>query len=411
MPVLADPPPTIDGDPSAVQEWVSSHLAHLTDDARIVASPRFRGGQLAADAAVAMLDISGYRRDRNEVWPPERRGASAISPYVRHGLVQLPQLWDAVADAPPSDRDKYRDELLWQEYARHWYARLGTDTRRAVRNHPPSRDVVGDPWDPAMRCMQVTVDELERDGWLVNQTRMWLASQWVVRHGADWRDGEERFFRHLLDGSRAANRSGWQWTTGAGSNSAYGFSRYQVEKRAPQLCASCELSRDCPVEDWPEDPPLPSVEPPVEGLRRDPDPAATAGPAGPQVSGEPEAVWVTAESLGDSDPALAAHPDLPVVFVLDEPLLDRLRLSSKRLVFLAECLGDLAQRRELEVRLGDPVEELAGRPLATTFAPVPGFRTRSAALDVVALHPWPWLRRPHGGKLTSFTAWRKGLRT
>jgi len=36
-------------------------------------------------------------------------------------------------------------------------------------------------------------------------------------------------------------------------------------------------------------------------------------------------VWLTAESLGDADPALAAHADLPAVFVFDEPLLARLR--------------------------------------------------------------------------------------
>ena len=66
--------------------------------------------------------------------------------------------------------------------------------------------------------------------------------------------------------------------------------------------------------------------------------------AGPEASlheGEPPAVWLTAESLDDGDPALAAHPDLPVVFVFDEPLLRSLRLSGKRLVFLAECLADL----------------------------------------------------------------------
>ena len=85
----------------------------------------------------------------------------------------------------------------------------------------------------------------------------------------------------------------------------------------------------------------------------------------------------------------------------DEPLLARLRLSGKRLVFLAETLAELS----CEVRLGDPVTELAGRRLAVTFAPVPGFRRRSAALDVVALHPWPWLRRPGSASLRSFSAW------
>ncbi len=404
-------PPARDLD--AIRAFVATHLGHLSaerpsgpDEVRV--SGRFRGGQVAADAALASLDLAGYAGDRNEVWPPERRGASAMSPYVRHGLVDLPTLWDAAGDAPATDRRTYRDELLWQEYARHWYARLGTSTREGVRHALPvagsTADV--DPWDRAMACMDLTVGELEGDGWLVNQTRMWLASQWSVRHGVAWQDGEDRFFRHLLDGSRAANRLGWQWTVGAGSSKLYGFSRWQVEKRGPGVCDGCALRRDCPIEDWPEDPTLTLVEEPP-ALRRDEAVAATAGPREPVVDAEPEAVWLTAESLGDADPALDGHPDLPVVFVFDAALLERLRLSTTRLVFLTECLVDLAERRDVEVHLGDPVEVLAGRPLATTFAPVPGWRRRSAALDVVATHPWRWLVPPHGRSLASFTAWRK----
>ena len=97
-----------------------------------------------------------------------------------------------------------------------------------------------------MACTSWVRDELEGNGWLVNQTRMWWASHWTVRHGRDWRDGEDDFFRHLLDGSRAANRLGWQWTVGAGTGKPYGFSRWQVEKRAPQLCRSCPLQRRLP---------------------------------------------------------------------------------------------------------------------------------------------------------------------
>jgi deoxyribodipyrimidine photo-lyase len=52
---------------------------------------------------------------------------------------------------------------------------------------------------------------------------------------------------------------------------------------------------------------------------------------------------------------------------------------------------------------------VAGRRLAATFAPVPGWRTRAAQLDVVATHPWPWLVRPHVGSVTSFSAWRRSL--
>jgi len=48
-------------------------------------SPEFRGGQTAAD--------------RTEMHPQARRGASRLSPYIRHGLISLPRLWKAVAVA------------------------------------------------------------------------------------------------------------------------------------------------------------------------------------------------------------------------------------------------------------------------------------------------------------------------
>ena len=405
MTLLPVPLPRTDDPPA----WVGEHLGHLTAEDAVTSSPRFRGTQAEADAALAALDIAGYARRRNEVLPESQRGATALSPYIRHGLLSLPQVSAAVANAPSKDRQKFRDELMWQEYARHVYARLGTRTRRALRFDPGhGADDLGasDAWDRSMACIDATVGELERDGWLVNQTRMWLASQWTVRHGADWRDGENRFFTHLLDGSRAANRLGWQWTIGAGTGKPYGFSRWQVEKRAPALCAGCARRNDCPIEHWPDGrTPEAVADEPL--LDRDPDPDSTAGPANAITTGHAEAVWLTAESLGAGDPALGAHPELPVVFVFDEPLLARLRLSSKRLVFLAERLAELGRSRTIEVHLGDPAEILAGRALATTFTPVPKARRLRAGLDVVELHPWPWLRRPGGDSLRSFSAWRR----
>ena len=76
-------------------------------------------------------------------------------------------------------------------------------------------------------------------------------------------------------------------------------------------------------------------------------------------------------------------------------------------MFLAEALAELGDAADVEVRLGEPPTELAGRPLAVTFAPVPGFRRAHAGLDVAALHPWPWLRRPGSGSLRSFSAFAR----
>lgn len=373
------------------------------------------GGQRAADAALQAYDVRGYARRRNNVWPPENRGSSRLSPYIRHGLLTLREVWDHVAGGPRDDVTKFRDELLWQEYARHLYARMGTASRRSLRfmvaertpEVPPAAD---NPWSSPARCLESSWEELVTNGWLTNQTRMWLASHWSVREGLGWRDGEDLMYRHLLDGSRAANRLGWQWTSGALTGKSYGFSRWQVEKRAPGLCATCPLERRCPITDWPATQEREPRVLPDPRLRRDDDLDATAGPATTRQSGEPEAVWLTAESLGDRDPATAAHPDLPVVFVFDEPLLRRLRLSVNRLVFLAQSLAELSTRREVHLWRGDPVEVLTGKRLAATFAPVPGWRSRAARLDVVSLHPWPWLERPREGSITSYTAWARSRR-
>ena len=403
------------------EQYVAEHFAGLYLEDEVVSSDRFRGGQAAADSALARFDVSGYAKNRNEAYPEPRRGASGLSPYIRHGLLSLRRTWDAVSDGPEPDRDKFRDELLWQEYARHWYARLGPATAHPLRRRllvdeniqPPGWDQERQPpgWDQDMACLELTIDELEEDGYLVNQTRMWLASHWAVRNGLPWRAGEDYFFQHLLDGSRAANRLGWQWTAGIGSNRAYGFSRWQVERRAPGLCASCEVAANCPIYSWPDEAPSEKVD--VNPLiAADPDLDATRGPQWPTSTGSPDgvevnAVWLTAESLGHADPALVVNPDVPAVFVFDRALLTHLQLSSKRLTFLVETLSELSLHRPVEIHLGDPVSVLANRSVATTFAPVPGWRTRAAKIEPVQVHPWPWLRFPIAGSIGSFSAWHK----
>jgi deoxyribodipyrimidine photo-lyase len=405
---------TLRHDDDAV-EIVRRHLGHLVCDPAAAASPLFPGGQTAADQALSGFRVGGYARRRSNVWPDEARGASRLSPYIRHGLLQLGRVWDAVGDGPAADVGKFRDELLWQEYARHLYARVGSRTAQPLRSLPAtgSWTYSQEPLPTDMACLDHVATELTETGWLVNQTRMWVASQWTVRSGHDWRAGEDWMFRHLLDGSRAANRLGWQWTIGAGTGQPYGFSRWQVERRAPSWCASCALAAACPIEAWPTTGSAVTIDGPAE-IRHLPSDAEAlervAGPTSPAGDGQPDAVWITAESLGDADPALAAWPDLPVIFVFDEPLLERLQLSTKRLVFLTECLVDLAVRRNVTAVIGDPAEVLSGRSLATTFAPVPGWRRVSAAAAQLRIHPWPWLVQPTTGTVASFSAWARATR-
>jgi deoxyribodipyrimidine photo-lyase len=393
----------------AAELYVREHLSDLVcDPDDIVGSPRFVGGRSAAITALSRFRVNGYAARRNEVAPRSARGASMLSPYIRHGLLSLPELWEHVAGGPARDVSKFRDELLWQEYARHLYARLGVSMAEPVRYIPRGEGTPS--LDRSMACIDMVVGELEEDGWMVNQTRMWLAGHWTNRLGGDWRNGEDFMFTHLLDGSRAANRLGWQWTVGAGTSKQYSLSRWQVNKRAPGTCDGCVHRHRCPIERWPAEDELASVASPNPLVRSDPDPAATGGPTGPLRRRETvDAVWVTAESLGPNDPALQAHPDKPAVFVFDHRLLARLRLSAKRLVFLLESVADLHETHPagVTVFLGDPALALADFALAATFAPVPGWKRLSARLELAEIHPWPWLRRPGPGSVASFSAWHR----
>lgn len=58
------------------------------------------GGQSAAN-----LDISGYANNRSQVLPKNRRGATVLSPYIRHNILTLGQVYRAVKTALASAHD------------------------------------------------------------------------------------------------------------------------------------------------------------------------------------------------------------------------------------------------------------------------------------------------------------------
>lgn len=360
-----------------------------------------KGGQTAADEALANLDITGYANSRSEVLPRDARGATVLSPYIRHNILTLDQVYQAVKGAPFKDREKFRDELFWQEYARHLYARVGTRLFENLR-FDANRIEQGNGWDRQMLCINENVLELEQDGWLVNQTRMWLASHWTVRNEKGWLLGQERMYSQLLDGSRAANLLGWQWTVGAGTGKPYGFAKWQVDKRAPGLCRQCSLNNNCPIQEFPDEiQPHPLVKDAL--LESDPDVSATTGPTEPMKRSKPDFVLLTVDSLGDVDAALVGNPHLPAVFIFNQEALKKLQLSARRLAFYLQTLKDLSTRRQLEVYLGDPYQFARDNAVAVTYAPVPSFKRFT---DLAEIHPFPWLRRPHAGSVKSFSAWR-----
>ena len=173
----------------------------------------------------------------------------------------------------------------------------------------------------------------------------------------------------------------------------------------PGLCAKCSLVGNCPVAEFPEETTLAHSEN-NDRLDVDLDLAATRGPVTPVLNKNAEYVLLTIDSLGDADPAMVAHPELPVVFVFNQPALRKLQLSSRRIAFYLQTLQDLSARRDLRVYLGDPYQFATDHAVAVTFAPVPSFKKFKNLAEV---YPFPWLRMPHAGSVKSFSSWRKNL--
>ncbi len=212
-------------------------------------------------------------------------------------------------------------------------------------------------------------------------------------------------YQQLIDGSRAANLLGWQWTRGSGTGKPYGFARWQVEKRAPELCANCKLKNNCPIQEFAQEKtPIQLPKDPL--LDSDPNLDKTTGPLTPIQNSKPDYVLLTIDSLGDADPALTANPNLPVVFVFNEPALKKLQLSSTRLGFYLETLKDLKERKELTVYLSNPYEFAKDHKVAVTYAPVPSFKKFT---NLAQIHPYPWFKKPISASVRSYSSWRNKI--
>jgi len=122
-------------------------------------------------------------------------------------------------------------------------------------------------------------------------------------------------------------------------------------------------------------------------------------------------IWVHGDSLNPSGPALRAFPDAPRVFVFDDEVLERYRVSLKRIVFIYECLLEI---EGIDIRRGMVVAELAAaaseygvRRIVTVESVAPRFaricrqlQERSKlSVEVMPLEPFVSLPRGQAERL------------
>lgn len=197
---------------------------------------RFPSGADAGQRRLAAFiesRIAAYGEARNQL---HLDGTSALSPYLRFGMISARQVVDAaravVSQAQNSQErnsaQSWLTELIWREFYVHILYHFPYVRKTAFRPELANIHWKNDPDDfsawQAGRTGYPVVDagmrQLRELGWMHNRARMITASFLVKDLLVDWRWGERHFMQQLLDGDPAANNGGWQWTAGTGTDAA-----------------------------------------------------------------------------------------------------------------------------------------------------------------------------------------------
>jgi deoxyribodipyrimidine photo-lyase len=244
--------------------------------------PAALGGRRAAEDRLAAIDPARYGATRNHL----DGAVTRLSPYIRHGVLTLAEVRDAVfarlrdhRSAPGPTPQVLQGELFgrkdgplvgdeggsslaqrragekliaelgwrdyWQRLWRQWGDGIWIDREPLKTGHLPEAYASDLPSDLAaaatgLACMDGFAAQLMGTGWLHNHARMWLASYVVHWRRVRWQAGARWFLQHLLDGDPASNNLSWQWVASAFSHKPYIFNRGNLERfSSGRFCANC----------------------------------------------------------------------------------------------------------------------------------------------------------------------------
>jgi deoxyribodipyrimidine photo-lyase len=179
------------------------------------------------------LPITKYAENRNRM---DLDGTSALSPYIRFGMLGLRQAvhnaqqarLQAGSEEAARGAETWLNELIWREFyiqVMYHFPQVSKTAFNPSLAEIPWRNNVEEfeAWKAGQTGYPIVdagMRQLRETGWMHNRARMITASFLVKDLLIDWRWGEAWFMENLLDGDPAANNGGWQWTAGTGTDAA-----------------------------------------------------------------------------------------------------------------------------------------------------------------------------------------------
>ena len=196
------------------------------------------GEQVALDRLNRFCEWSILQYDKQRDFPA-LAGTSQLSPYLAAGILSPRQCVNAAYHA---NNEKFKTgnlgvitwitELLWREFYLHIvvgfpqvsrHRPFREQTERVAWRYAPDELTAWQEGRTGFPFIDAAMRQLLATGWMHNRLRMVVAMFLTKNLLIDWRQGEQFFMRHLIDGDLAANNGGWQWSASTGTDAVPWF--------------------------------------------------------------------------------------------------------------------------------------------------------------------------------------------
>ena len=170
--------------------------------------------------------LASYSSKRNfDFGPTNRSNISTLSPFIRKRILhEIEVIKHCLNKYPYQKIEKFIQEVFWRVYWKGWLEGrpiVWTNYKKSlkkinesdlgIKNEKYIQAING---KTGIECFDEWVNDLKKDGYLHNHSRMWFASIWIHTLELQWELGADFFLKHLLDGDPASNTLSWRWVAG-----------------------------------------------------------------------------------------------------------------------------------------------------------------------------------------------------
>ena len=163
--------------------------------------------------------LKDYSSQRNyDYGPKSRENISNLSKYISHRVInEYDLVREILSQYSLQNVDKFVQEVFWRVYWKGWLEHRPEVWKDFVNSSPTYSEedyMKAINGETGIECFDDWVNELKKENYLHNHTRMWFASIWIFTLNLPWELGARFFMKYLFDGDAASNTLSWRWVAG-----------------------------------------------------------------------------------------------------------------------------------------------------------------------------------------------------